>query len=207
MAIQDVTSDQLTMANLIADSDVPLLTETIQIGDRLPLGSLIAMNPATRVGALVTATNQAQLFGVLRDHVMVAGNLGVVFISGAFIQDTLKCDESITVPALVPRLRELGIFARPSVHYPSYQLDYPPRLTNLSPNTAVAGSGALTVTVTGTDFLATAIASVDGTDVATTYVSVSQITFPFTPETPTGARTVRVRHGAAQSNPLLFTVT
>src|SRR5262249_35002124 len=149
MAIQDVTTDQMTMANLIADSDVPLLTETIEIGDRLPLGSLIAINPTTRIGTLVSAATQAQLFGVLLDNNFLPGTLGFVFISGSFIQDTLKSDESITVAALVPRLRELGIFARASVHYPSYEQVITPALTNLAPNSGSIAAGPLTVTATG----------------------------------------------------------
>jgi hypothetical protein len=48
-----------------------------------------------------------------------AGTLAVVYVSGAFIKDTFKCDPTTTVDELIPRLRELGIFARPSVPYPS----------------------------------------------------------------------------------------
>jgi hypothetical protein len=82
------------------------------------------MDPATRIGSLASAANLANVFGVLRDRVMTPNTLAVVYISGAFIYETLKCDPSTTVDDLVPRLRELGIFARPSVHYPAY-----PRVT------------------------------------------------------------------------------
>ena len=53
---------------------------------------------------------------------MLAGTLAVAYVSGAFIKNTLKCDATTTVDALEPRLRELGIYARPSVHYPSAPL-------------------------------------------------------------------------------------
>jgi hypothetical protein len=209
MPIQDVRTEQLTMANLIADPDIPLLTETIEIDDALPLGSLIAMNPATRIGSLVTAANQAQLFGVLRDHVYVPGQLAVVFISGSFIQDTLKSDTSISVVALVPRLRELGIFARPSVHYPSFEKPVPivPQIMSLVPNTAAAGSGALGVRVTGRYFIAASVVSYDGTDLATTFVSETELTATITPVAPAGNKVVRVKNGAVLSNPVFFVVT
>jgi hypothetical protein len=56
---------------------------------------------------------------VLRDHVFAAGSLAVVYVSGAFIRDTLKTADDVTVEELVPALRTLGIYARPSVRYPS----------------------------------------------------------------------------------------
>jgi hypothetical protein len=114
-------SEPVTMVagNLIADAAYPLLSETIAIDTPLYLGSVIAMDPATRVGALANAANQNNLFGVLRDHVMTAGSLAVVYVSGSFIRDTLKCADDTTIDALEPRLRELGIYCRASVRYPS----------------------------------------------------------------------------------------
>jgi hypothetical protein len=197
------------MANLIADPDVPLLTETIEIDDSLLLGSLIAMDPTTRIGSLVTSANVDQLFGVLRDNVFVPGSLAVVFISGSFIQDTLKSDTSVAVAALVPRLRELGIFARPSVQYPSFELPVPvvPSVMALTPNTAAAGSGATPVAITGTGFLATSVVSYDGTDLATTFTDETRLNVTITPVAPAGNKVVRVRNGAVQSSPVFFIVT
>ena len=51
-----------------------------------------------------------------------------------------------------------------------------PTLTGLSPSTVVAGAGATAVTLTGTNFLPTSVATVNGTTVATTYVSPTQVT-------------------------------
>lgn len=56
-------------ANLIADAGFPLLSETIQIDAELPLGSIIARDPATGIGSLVTAATEGNVFGVLRDNV------------------------------------------------------------------------------------------------------------------------------------------
>ena len=116
-----VVTDPVTMspANLIADAAYPLLSETIEIDAPMYLGSIISMDPATRIGSLASQANMANVFGVLRDHVMRPGTLAVVYVSGSFIAETLKSDPSAPVEALIPRLRELGIYARPSVHYPS----------------------------------------------------------------------------------------
>jgi hypothetical protein len=113
------TTDEYIHANLIADAGYPLLSETIQTETELPLGSIIARDPVTGIGSLVTAATEANVFGVLRDHVFNAGTLNVVYVSGAFVKDTPKTDTSTSVDAVEPRLRELGIYCRPSVHYPS----------------------------------------------------------------------------------------
>jgi hypothetical protein len=52
------------------------------------------------LGALVSAANIANVFGVLRDHVMAPGTLAVVYVSGSFIAEALKCDASTTIEAL-----------------------------------------------------------------------------------------------------------
>src|SRR5215471_14689902 len=122
MPIEDVRSDEYVHANLIADAGFPLLQETIRIAAELPLGSIIARDPVTGDGSLVTATTQANTFGILRDHVFYPGNLYPVYVSGAFIKDTLKTDADTSVDAVEPRLRELGIYCRSSVHYPSEPL-------------------------------------------------------------------------------------
>lgn len=109
----------LSSDNLVASAAYPLLAETITIDAALPLGSVIAMDPASRVGNLVNAANQANVFGVLRDHCTTPGTLHVVFVSGAFVRNTMKCADDITIDALEPRLRELGIYLRASVRYPS----------------------------------------------------------------------------------------
>ena len=119
MPIADVQTDEWVHTNLIADAGYPLLSETIQIDTELPLGSIIARDPVTGIGSLVSAANIANVFGVLRDNVFNAGTLNVVYTSGAFIKDTLKTDTTTSVDAVEGRLRELGIYCRPSVHYPT----------------------------------------------------------------------------------------
>lgn len=56
-----------------------------------------------------------------------------------------------------------------------------PVLTGISPNIVQAGSGAVTLTVTGTGFNASSTVKVNGTALATTYVSSSELTANVTP--------------------------
>jgi hypothetical protein len=77
------------------------------------------MDPATRIGGLVVAGNAQNVFGVLRDHVTMPDTLAVVYVSGSFVRETLKCGDDTSIEALETRLRELGIYARGAVHYPS----------------------------------------------------------------------------------------
>ena len=119
MPVEDVVTQTFSPANLIAEPAYPLLSETVQVDAELFLGSILSLDTETRIASLVTAENKANLFGVLRDHVLEANTLAVVYISGAFIKDTLKAGEGVTIDELVPLLRPLGIYARPSVRYPS----------------------------------------------------------------------------------------
>lgn len=51
-----------------------------------------------------------------------------------------------------------------------------PTVTSISPTTAVAGSSGLTLTVTGTNFVATSVLNWNGSPRTTTFVSATQIT-------------------------------
>ncbi|MGI4760329.1 MAG: IPT/TIG domain-containing protein [Janthinobacterium lividum] len=51
-----------------------------------------------------------------------------------------------------------------------------PTITGLAPNTAVAGSGAFTLLVNGTGFISSSLVSFNGAQLATTYVSATQLT-------------------------------
>ena len=182
------------------------MQETIQIDAEPPLGSIIARDPVTGIGLLVTAATEANVFGILRDHVFNAGTLNVVYVSGAFIKDTLKTDSSTSVDAVESRLRELGIYCRPSVHYPSEPTPRP-WVGSLSPNSAVAGSGPIVLTVDGGNFTATSVVVYDGIDAVTTFVSATQVSATINPVAPTGERNVYVKDSGQTSNLMVFTVT
>jgi sugar lactone lactonase YvrE len=58
----------------------------------------------------------------------------------------------------------------------------PPTVSSISPTTAVAGSAALTLTVTGTGFVTTTTVQVGGVADATSYVSATEVTATVTPQ-------------------------
>lgn len=86
-----------------------------------------------------------------------------------------------------------------------------PTIAGLNPNAATAGSGALTLTVTGSNFVNGSTVRWNGADRATTFVSSTQLTaqIPATDLATAGTATVTVVNpapGGGTSNALSFTV-
>lgn len=83
-------------------------------------------------------------------------------------------------------------------------------LTSISPTTGVHGASDPTVTCTGTGFVTGVTkATINGTDVATTFVSATSVTFVF-PLSGYGAATtvsINVRNGALTGSAKTYTVT
>lgn len=108
--------------NLIADARYPLLCETrvVDPAATAPLewGSCVSIDWATSNITLVSAATLPNLYGVTRDAAM-PGESVVCYISGAFIADTLKSGPDVDWVALKRGLRDLGIYARVAVDYPS----------------------------------------------------------------------------------------
>ena len=63
----------------------------------------------------------------------------------------LKCADDVTVEALLPRLREIGIFVQPSVHYPSPDEPATLDITSLTPNSVVQNANT-SITIAGAGF-------------------------------------------------------
>jgi hypothetical protein len=86
----------------------------------------------------------------------------------------------------------------------------PPTLTAISPASAVAGSGPVTLTATGTNFVSTSTVQVNGANRSTTFVSGTQLTAILTASdtsTP-GSLSITVNApGSGTSASLTFTVT
>ncbi|MCC3155373.1 IPT/TIG domain-containing protein [Hymenobacter sp. BT770] len=85
-------------------------------------------------------------------------------------------------------------------------------ITTLAPATAIAGATAQTLTVNGTNFLATSVVNFDGAALTTTYVSATQLTaaLPATALATAGAFNVTVTNpapGGGTSAAATFTVT
>ncbi|SHI91508.1 hypothetical protein SAMN02745146_1901 [Hymenobacter daecheongensis DSM 21074] len=87
-----------------------------------------------------------------------------------------------------------------------------PAITSLSPNTAVAGSAAFTLTVNGTGFITGSVVNFNGAALVTTFVSATQLTaaVPATAVATAGTYNVTVTNaapGGGTSAAATFTVT
>ena len=86
-----------------------------------------------------------------------------------------------------------------------------PSLTSLSPASAVSGSAAVTLTVSGSDFVAASTVNWNGTALATTYVGAAQLTAVIPASDLASADTVNVTvdnpmPGGGASNGATFTI-
>ena len=86
-----------------------------------------------------------------------------------------------------------------------------PTITSISPNSAVAGGGNFTLTISGTNFVADSTVNFGGSSPATTFVSSTQLTaaIPAASITSTGTSAVIVFNpvGGGTSNSVNFTIT
>ena len=99
---------------------------------------------------------------------------------------------------------------RSSVLAPT-QLNPAPTLSAISPASALAGSGALTLTLTGTNFVSTSTVSWNGTALQTTYISGTQLSamVPDSDIAQSGTASVTVTNpapGGGTSSALVFTI-
>ena len=84
-----------------------------------------------------------------------------------------------------------------------------PVTTDLSPDSKIAGSGAFTLMVTGSNFVnGTSIVKWNGSNRTTTFVSATQLSasIPASDITASGSAQITVANGAAVSNPQTFTI-
>ena len=84
-----------------------------------------------------------------------------------------------------------------------------PTLTGISPSSAVAGSGPVTLTATGTNFINSSVIQVNGATYSTTFVSSTQLTTTLTANdlATAGSLSITVATpGGGMSAPLTFTV-
>ncbi len=63
-----------------------------------------------------------------------------------------------------------------AAHALSFTINAAPSLTSISPSSAVAGTSGFTLTVTGSNFIPSSVINWNGSPLATTYVSVTQLT-------------------------------
>jgi len=87
-----------------------------------------------------------------------------------------------------------------------------PTISTISPNSAVAGGAAFTLTINGTNFVAASMANFGGAAPTTTFVNSTQLTvaIPAASVASTGMLAVTVTNpapGGGTSNPVNFTIT
>ena len=87
-----------------------------------------------------------------------------------------------------------------------------PALTSIAPNTATAGSGSFTMVVTGTNFVTTSVINWNGTGLATTFISATQLSalVPASNIASAGTAAVTVVNpapGGGTSSSVNFTIT
>ena len=87
-----------------------------------------------------------------------------------------------------------------------------PTITTISPNSAIAGGAAFTLTINGTNFVAASMVNFGGSTPATTFVNSTQLTaaIPAASIVSTGAPAVIVTNpapGGGTSNAINFTIT
>ena len=87
-----------------------------------------------------------------------------------------------------------------------------PSITTISPNTSVAGGGAFTLTITGTNFVAASMVTFGGAAPTTTFVDSTHLTaaIPAAAIASTGTLAVTVTNpapGGGSSNAMNFTIT
>jgi DNA-binding beta-propeller fold protein YncE len=87
-----------------------------------------------------------------------------------------------------------------------------PTITTISPNSAVAGGAAFTLTINGTNFVASSMVNFGGAAPTATFVNSTQLTaaIPASSIASTGMLAVKVTNpasGGGTSNPINFTIT
>jgi hypothetical protein len=113
----------------------------------------------------------------------------------------------VTDRALLETLRGIGFVSLVGMAAPPPPVT--PVLSSLTPSTAVAGSGPLTLQVAGSDFADGDVIHVNGAASPTTFVSATELTTPVDlTAAVAGDVPVSVQSAAGQgSNALTFTVT
>jgi len=93
--------------------------------------------------------------------------------------------------------------------FPPKSCSTPPTITTISPTSAIAGGPAFILTVNGTNFVSGSTVNFNGTAVATTFVSATQLTaaIPASDIATAGSFNVTVTNpGGGKSNAVSFTV-
>ena len=122
------------------------------------------------VTVTVTGTNFTGATAVSLNGVAITGYTVVNSTTITFVVPTGATSGLIAVTTAGGTATSTGTF---TVNAPANPV---PTIASLTPTTAVAGSGAFTLTVNGTGFLSSSVVNFNGTALATTFVSATQLT-------------------------------
>lgn len=147
------TITQLQPSSIAAGS--PAFTLTV-IGANFVSGSVISFN---NLAIVTTEVSTTQLTAIIP-----ASAIGT----------------AATVPVTVTNPNGGGTSAAASFIITAAVSNPVPTLTSIQPTSVTAGSGAQTLTLTGTNFIATSVVNVNGSARTTTYVSATQLTAALT---------------------------
>ncbi len=168
--------EALTVANS-EDGGWTSNTLNLTITQGTPLTpTLTAISPASAmagsgpVALTATGTNFAGT-----SSVQVNGtNIGTTFVSSTQLTATIPANDLATAGSLSIAVSTPGSGTSASL---AFTVNNPaPSITSLSPATTVAGSGAFTLTVNGSNFVNGSVVQVNGSSRSTTFVSGTQLT-------------------------------
>ena len=176
-----------------------IVTDSLPAGVDYVSGTADNGGVVTNSGNAITATFASLPYGTtatitLTTTVNVATAGGTVLTATANASSTAQTPNSVSATATVTAI------------YPA------PTLASLTPNSALLGSPDTTITLTGTGFFAASVAQWNGSNLATTFVSATQLTalLPAANLAAAASASVTVKNptpGGGASNALTFSVT
>jgi uncharacterized protein (TIGR03437 family) len=192
----------------VKDSANSTASVTLSLVVGAPVPAISALNPAsaTALGAVFTLAVTGTNF-VTGDTIQWNGtSLTTKFVSATQLSASIAASLINTVGSATVTVSAAGVSSG-AINFP---INAPtPGLTALSPATAIATSTSFTLTVTGTGYFPSSQVEWNGTALATTYVSATQLTasVPSSLIASAGSASVIVNTGQANSPALNFTIT
>lgn len=168
----------------------------------LPAGS--SAQAITLNGLNFFTDSQATFNGSSRPTTFVSGSQITVQLTGADLA------QAGTAALTVTNAAEDGWQSSPANFTITGSAPSPPVLSSISPNSAVAGSGAVSITATGANFSSNSVVQVNGSPRSTAFVSGAQMTATLTATDtalPASLSITVTTPGVGTSAPVTFTVT